>query len=113
MSAALGGVMPAGASTPAIAALIPGLGAAMSDPTEELMLRWEEARQKGRDLPPEALCADCPDRTEEIRRRIVSILAMEKLLGVTGHDPNATMLSMNGAAPAEAPEDMLPTIPGY
>jgi mono/diheme cytochrome c family protein len=84
-----------------------------NDPTEELMLRWEEARQQGRDLPPEMLCADCPDRTEEIRRRIISILAMEKLLGVTDHDPNVTMLSMNGAAPAEAPEEVLPTIPGY
>ncbi|HZZ78435.1 MAG TPA: protein kinase [Gemmataceae bacterium] len=84
-----------------------------NDPTEELLLRWEEARRQGCDLPPEKLCADCPDRTEEIRRRIISILAMEKLLGVTDHDPNATMLSANGAAATSTPDEILPTIPGY
>jgi mono/diheme cytochrome c family protein len=84
----------------------------MNDPIEDLMLRWEEARQQGRDLPPEALCADCPERVEDLRRRLISILAMEKLLGVTDHDPNATMMSLNGA-PTLRVDEMLPIIPGY
>ena len=42
----------------------------------ELLLQWEEARQKGHDLPVEQLCAHCPHLAEEVGKRIGAVLAM-------------------------------------
>jgi WD40 repeat protein len=40
----------------------------------ELLVRWEEARARGQALEPEALCADCPDLLEPLRREISVLL---------------------------------------
>lgn len=80
-----------------------------SDMIDDLMLRWESARQQGTDLGPEQLCADCPQHIDELRRRIRSVLAMEQVMGVTEHDPRRTM-----PAPADSHiDEQLPRIPGY
>ena len=37
---------------------------------EQLVEIWENARSKGRDLPVEELCRDCPELIDEVRQRI-------------------------------------------
>ena len=83
---------------------------ATSDPIDELMARWEAARQQGQDPPIEELCADAPHLADEMRQRIRIVLEMEGILGVTEHDPRRTM-----TPPLEdhGEPDFLPTIPGY
>lgn len=80
-----------------------------SEPIEELMLRWEDARQQGRFLSPEELCGAAPHLAEELRRRIRGVLAMERVMGVAAHDPERTHV----AGTAHEPAGQLPTIPGY
>src|SRR5262249_29117654 len=74
------------------------------------MLRWEEARQQGRELSAEELCADCPQLAAELRRRMHAVLAMEQTPGVG-------FTERGGGAPAAAREsaehEPLPVIPGY
>lgn len=54
----------------------------MSDPRQPdeilaaLLLRWEEAWERGEDLAAEILCADCPEMTEHIRDRITGLKKM-------------------------------------
>jgi predicted Ser/Thr protein kinase len=83
-----------------------------SESIDEMMLRWEAARQQGRDVSPEQLCAECPQFADDLRRRIRAVLAMELVMGVTEHDPHRTM-----AAPPQDTHDpeteALPRLPGY
>src|SRR5438270_467604 len=84
-----------------------------SGPVDELMLRWEAARQLGRELTAPELCADCPHRADEVRRRIRAILAMEAVLGVGAPDPHRTMPASAEHAAAGPDDEPLPVIPGY
>jgi serine/threonine-protein kinase len=45
----------------------------------DLLIRWQEARERGQDLSPEELCRDCPDLLPEIRREIDMLIHMERL----------------------------------
>jgi mono/diheme cytochrome c family protein len=84
-----------------------------SGPVDELMLRWEEARQLGKELTVSDLCAECPELAEEVRRRIQAILAMEDILGVGKDDPNrATFIPAEGVSSGR-PAVPLPVIPGH
>jgi serine/threonine-protein kinase len=47
---------------------------------DELLLRWEEAREQGRPLAVEGLCADCPELADELQRRIQALSAVDKVL---------------------------------
>jgi serine/threonine protein kinase len=78
---------------------------------DDLMLRWEAARQKGENLSVEVLCAEAPQLAVELSKRIQAVLAMEQVLGVTGHDPQRT-IPANGD-PSERHGEVLPIIPGY
>ncbi|MCI0457198.1 MAG: protein kinase [Gemmataceae bacterium] len=84
-----------------------------SGPVEELMLRWEAARQLGQQLTVEELCAGCPHLADEVRRRIRVILAMEEVLGVGDDDPRRTMLVPTEGVEAGLKGETLPVIPGY
>jgi len=42
----------------------------------DLLLRWEEAQERGEDLDVESLCADCPELAEPLQKRIVALLRM-------------------------------------
>ena len=84
-----------------------------SDTIDDLMLRWEAARQQGTDLAPEELCADCPQFAEELSRRIRAVLMMEHVLGVTDHDPRRTMPSPSADPIPMAEFEPLPNVPGY
>jgi hypothetical protein len=59
---------------------------------DDLMLRWETARQDGKTVSADELCHDCPEFASELRQRIRAVLAMEGVLGVTDHDPNRTFI---------------------
>src|SRR5262249_21799422 len=48
----------------------------------DLLLRWQELRQAGKDATPEELCADHPEWAEELRRQMQAIRSMEALLGI-------------------------------
>jgi mono/diheme cytochrome c family protein len=85
---------------------------ATSDPIDELMLRWEAARQQGRKLSADALCAECPQLADELQQRIRAVLAMERVLGVGGPDPDKTMPTAP-ESPNGAQAEVLPLIPGY
>jgi hypothetical protein len=53
-----------------------------SDQLEELLLRWQELRQEGREVSPRELCADCPELAEALQRRVDAIAYWETFLGV-------------------------------
>ena len=57
-----------------------------SVPTEdrlgELLLRWDELRRQGREPSAGELCADCPERVDELRRRIAVVRDLEPVLDV-------------------------------
>jgi mono/diheme cytochrome c family protein len=80
------------------------------------MLRWEEARQQGRELSPEELCAECPPIADELRQRIGAVLAMERAFGIgrTERGPARSGVTAPPERAAEDPEHApLPVIPGY
>jgi mono/diheme cytochrome c family protein len=77
------------------------------------MLRWEEARRQGRALPPEELCAECPQFLDELRRRLRTVVMMERVLGFPERQP-ARSAPAPPAGDVEAPEpEPLPLVPGY
>src|SRR2546422_9149283 len=45
----------------------------------ELLLRWDELREQGREVSAEELCRDCPELTDEARRRINVLKAMYRV----------------------------------
>ena len=51
-----------------------------SPSVDELLTRWDEARQRGSTIAAEELCRDCPEQVEELRRRIEVMQSMERLL---------------------------------
>ncbi|MFO0967217.1 MAG: serine/threonine-protein kinase [Gemmataceae bacterium] len=74
-----------------------------SDKLDDLMLEWEAARQQGRSLSAEELCADFPSSLDELRRRMQAILEMEVALGLERTPARRG---------AQTPEP-LPAIPGF
>src|SRR5260370_21568235 len=82
-----------------------------SETIDELMLRWEAARQQGRELPPEELCAERPEFTNELRQRIRAVKAMEFVMGI--HPDDAEPTGHPSSAAADRDGDLLPQIPGY
>lgn len=76
-----------------------------ADRIDELMLRWEAARQQGTRLSAEEVCGSTPSCLEEIRERIRAVEEMEAILGMskTHTTPHAHT----------RPDHSLPAIPGY
>ena len=48
---------------------------------EDLLDRWEEARENGRTISPEELCGSYPDLLPEVRRRIGQLVAIDDRIG--------------------------------
>src|SRR5262245_411212 len=42
----------------------------------ELLMRWEELREQGRDASPQELCADCTELAGAVARRIGQLKAL-------------------------------------
>jgi len=76
---------------------------------DELMLRWEGAREFGKNIGPEELCAEHPELITKLRQRIHAVRTMERVLGVDILQPAATL--PNSAVGSEC--EPLPQIPGY
>jgi serine/threonine protein kinase len=82
-----------------------------SVPTEdrlrELLLRWDELRQEGRDLSAVELCADCPELIDELlRRRIAGGRGLGPILDVEPTRPVAT--PEDGSPGGRGPDRRLP-----
>ena len=43
----------------------------------ELLLQWEEVRERGDDLDADELCSACPELLEEVRKRIAALRQMD------------------------------------
>lgn len=89
----------------------------------ELLLRWQDLRQQGKEVSPEVICADCPELVEELRRQIQALEYMEGLLGLQQQPGHSTPVvdGANGAHPtpigasdSAAPANIASIgIPGY
>jgi non-specific serine/threonine protein kinase/serine/threonine-protein kinase len=47
---------------------------------QDLVSRWRQLRQQGQPVSAEELCADCPDRLEELKRHLRDVAAMQDFL---------------------------------
>src|SRR5687768_952608 len=83
----------------------------LSTSVEELLLRWQELRQAGRDISADELCAGCPELADELRQQVAAFLSMEALLGV-GPDPDTASAGPT-AAESTVPDLDSRAIPGY
>ena len=81
-------------------------------PTEdrlgELLLRWDELRRQGRDVPAEDLCADCPELAAELRRRIEVVRAWTR--SSTSSRLDSSRRRRTGPPAARAPDRGLPDV---
>jgi eukaryotic-like serine/threonine-protein kinase len=66
----------------------------------DLLLSWEEARARGRDIPAEHLCAECPELLAELQRRIGRLKALAAPL-----DASDTCLPPGADAP-DSPQSL-------
>jgi hypothetical protein len=82
-----------------------------SDIIEELLLRWETARQQGPIPSLEELCAQHPHLLQRVRQRINAVQTMEQVLGINQREHEPTLLGATAAIPAGG--ELLPQIPGY
>jgi serine/threonine-protein kinase len=76
-------------------------------PVSELLLRWEELRERGQSVSAEELCRDCPALVDDVRRRIA---ALEAVYRVPNRLPASTRPEPGGHPPAPAE---LPRPAGY
>jgi len=51
-----------------------------SPSVDELLARWDEARQPGQTIGAEELCRNCPEQLEQLKRRIETLQSMEGFL---------------------------------
>jgi eukaryotic-like serine/threonine-protein kinase len=72
-------------------------GERTEDRLDELLLRWDEARREGEDVPADRLCGECPELAGELARRIRAVLATE--------GPLATGPTDGPLPPAPAPTE--------
>src|SRR5438046_1736194 len=81
----------------------------------ELLLRWDESRQQGRTVSIEELCAARPELTDELKRRIQAVEAMERRLGVGEATVDSDSAGTDGVKSTKNgdPPPTPPRIPGY
>src|SRR5262245_14824822 len=84
---------------------------ATADTIEDILVRWEELRQRGQNVRAEELCRDHPDLVEEVRRRIQALEAVYRL-HVPGNDV-ATVGDPDNDAPRPPWSGELPHVAGY
>jgi eukaryotic-like serine/threonine-protein kinase len=66
----------------------------------DLLLEYEERREKGEPVSPEQLCADCPELLPEVRKRLDALRRIDRQLDTT-------------PIPAAPPPAEHPSLPGY
>jgi tetratricopeptide (TPR) repeat protein len=90
---------------------------------DDLITRWHELRQQGQTPSAEELCADCPERLDDLKQHLRDLASMQAFLHVSqegaaqessypGHDQTTVSYSgSRGATPSTPP---LPGgVPGY
>jgi serine/threonine-protein kinase len=75
----------------------------------DLLLRWEEGQQQGRDLSAAELCAGCPELADELGRRIRALRALDSLLDSEARGPTSGCAPGGPLPPPARP----PSVPGY
>ena len=63
-------------------------GETPEDTILELMEKWDDLRKQGEELSAEELCKDCPELTEELRKRIEALKATNWLEKPTENNNN-------------------------
>jgi serine/threonine-protein kinase len=77
---------------------------------EELLATWyQERAERGREIPPEELCIDCPELRPELCRRLQVLRRFEALLTPDGEVGE----TVSWSAGAEEGAETLPVPPGY
>jgi serine/threonine protein kinase/Tfp pilus assembly protein PilF len=71
----------------------------------ELLLRWEELRERGQPVSPDELCRGCPELLSELKRRVAALESLAPLVGGSesrswGPAPVSTVTDVPGAASA-------------
>jgi serine/threonine-protein kinase len=89
----------------------------------DLLLRWEELRERGQPAEVDDLCRDSPELAEELRRQIRALKALDPLLRtVPGRDEQAVTPALGPSGGGNATEAQgegpsppfsLPDVPGY
>src|SRR4051794_27279295 len=83
---------------------------------DDLLLQWQEARERGRPCAAEQLCDGHPEVLEQVRERIAALEAMQALLGL---DPSVLPRPRAPYPPSTGPAGPgglaweLPEVPGY
>jgi eukaryotic-like serine/threonine-protein kinase len=86
---------------------------------DDLLLRWQEQRERDASLSASQVAADAPELIEELHRRIQALQAMEAMLGLGANTPQAAPTPSAPADPDAIPalskrhpgEEI--SIPGY
>ncbi|MEZ6126819.1 MAG: protein kinase [Planctomycetaceae bacterium] len=63
------------------------IDASRDDRIADLLLRWEEEREKGNDVPIDQLCADCPELRDEVKQKIDALERMAWMSGDADEPP--------------------------
>src|SRR5262245_16582699 len=76
----------------------------------DLLYRWAEAARQGRNLSAEDLCRDCPDLTDELRRRIAAVQGANRFALISRRSdlPPADGLITSPGTAAYTPSQPLP-----
>jgi len=77
------------------------------DRLEQLLLRWQELRQLGQDVSPQALCADCPELAEALLHKTEAISYWETFLGMrcdTGRPASSPPADCPATLDGDSPE---------
>ena len=56
----------------------------------ELLLRWEELRERGESVLSEELSKDCPERLEELRRAVQALRSLDDWIAGSSDDNGET-----------------------
>jgi WD40 repeat protein/tRNA A-37 threonylcarbamoyl transferase component Bud32 len=87
----------------------------MSEPLtmDDLVSRWQQRQRDGRPVPLEELCADCPERLEDLKQRLQALASMASFLDLAAPPPSGA--STLPPTPAQTANRLArcPSIPGY
>jgi hypothetical protein len=53
----------------------------------ELVLRWQELRERGQTVSAAELCGECPELLDDVKGRLEALQSMERFLGTAGEPP--------------------------
>ena len=75
---------------------------------DDLLRRWQSLQEQGKTATVEDLCADCPEKTAELRERLRAVASMMSLLGLEAESGSIGSVSTEN----RVPEGSSPTVEG-